>query len=290
MRNISVALDDYLQSPPSPVAVLIKVSRVDGVTMGFTDWDLPITYSGLEYQPNSVTPAAPKTNADLTTDQTDMTFAIDSTYILEEDLDGGRYDYADITIMRVNPNDLTMLHITDIKGTTGQADYGDGQAQLAINSLGQKLNQQIGDVITPLCRVNQLGDSQCKVNMTGFRHSATVATVVDVRTLIFSDSNITGYYDYGMVRFGTIGGGGGLNHDISMEVKTSTSDGHGNMTIVLQEPTKFTVIVGDAVVLEAGCDRNPLTCRSKFNNLVNIHSEPYVPGNDYLATTGRPPS
>jgi uncharacterized phage protein (TIGR02218 family) len=290
MKDISIALDAYMSQSYVAIATLIRIDRTDGITLGFTDWDVPIVYSGLTYVPGlSMSPSTTKTNADMTTDQMDIIGAIDSIYILESDIDGGRFDLATVTRYTINPYDTTIGVMTEITGTVGQIDYGDSMLQVAINSLGQRCNQSIGDVVTPVCRVNQLGDAQCKVSIASFQFARTVTTVVDQRTLIFTDGNATGYYDYGMVRFESISGGGGLNHDLNVEVKTSTA-ASGLMTLVMQERLKFPVAIGDAVILEAGCDRRPITCRNKFSNLVNIHCEPYVPGNDYLLKTGRPPS
>lgn len=288
-RNISTALLDYLTSG-SAIAMLVRVDRTDGVSLGFTSWDDYVIYNSLTYYPTvSLSTSAVKSNSDMTTDQLDVIGAIDSTLITEEDLDAGRYDLAVVTVMRCNPLDMAAGVVTDLYGYMGELTFGEGNVTAAVNSIGVKCNQEFGDVISPTCRVQQLGDFQCKVNLANYQHASTVAVVTSQSVLQFTDAQAAGYYDYGMVRFNSSANGGGLNHNINMEVKSHTIV-NGNASLILQEPMPFTVAVGDAVILEAGCDRRSITCRNKFNNLVNIHSEPYVPGNDTLLLTGRPPS
>lgn len=290
-RTINSSLLAHLSEPVVTLATLILITRLDGVQLAFTSWDVPIVYNTVTYIPAiSMSPSAVKSNADLTTDQMDIIGAIDSDFIHEADIDAGRYDNATVVVARINPYHTSWGVMIDLTGSLQQVGpYGDGTFQVAISSLGMQLTQQFGDIVTPMCRAI-LGDSQCKVNMTGFRHAATVASVsVDNRTLTFVDSQITGYYDFGLVKFNSIGGGGGSNYNLNLQIKTSVQLA-GTTTIVIQEPAPYLVLVGDAVILEAGCDKRPLTCRAKFNNLVNIHADPYVPGNGYLLTTGRPPS
>lgn len=290
MKSMSTAMQTYIAQNTVTLTTLVLIQRVDGVVLAFTSWDVPIFYNSVSYLPAiAMSPSGVKTNADLTSDQMDIIGAIDSVYITEVDIDGGRFDNAKVTIMKVNPNDLTMGQITELTGIIGQINYGENNFQAAVNSLGNTLNQQIGDVVTPTCRVRQLGDFQCKVTIASYQIQTTIASIVDQKTLTFSSTKATGYYDYGMVRFASKASGGGLNYSINAEVKTSTGTGTV-MTVVLQEFLPFLAVVGNAVTLEAGCDRRSITCRNKFNNLVNIHSEPYVPGNNYLLITGRPPT
>jgi len=397
-RNVPANLLAHMQQSSVVIAVLVRIDRTDGVSLGFTGWDTDIVYGGLTYHRTiSMSPSAIKMNQDLTTDQMDIIGAIDSVYLTEEDIKGGRYRLARVTVMRINPFNTGWGVITDLFGYVDSIEYGDGQIKVEIVSLGACLSQQFGDIITPACRVKQLGDSQCKVNIAAYQVSSTVAAVgADNRTLTFTDTKPNGWYDGGMVRFASVVGGGGNNFNINMEVKRSFTNGAsvitlqhsptggtfgltvdvdqgfpivnhtqvaynataafiqsyleaysnigvGNVTVsgsaggpwtvnfvgalsghlveltadgshltggttngtatecqvtntggtsstlYLVQRMPFQVQVGDAAVLEAGCDRRAITCRSKFNNLINFHGEPYVPGNDYLLKTGRPP-
>jgi len=289
-KTINSSLLAYIAGPVVTIAVLVLITRVDGTIMGFTSWDTTINYSGVDYVPAiSMSPSTIKSTSTGTTDQMDIIGAIDSVLITDTDIYAGRYDNASVRVMRINPYQTGWGVIVDLVGTLGTVDYGDGRFQVAINAMSNQLSMMIGDIISPTCRVKQLGDSQCKVTIASYRFAKTVVSVSGGnRVLTFSDAHATGYFDYGMVRFNSYGTGGGLNYLINMEIKTSTQAA-GVTTITLQEPMPYTVSPGDSVVLEAGCDRNATTCRAKFSNLVNFHAEPYVPGNDYLIRTARQP-
>ena len=38
--------------------------------------------------------------------------------------------------------------------------------------------------------------------------------------------------------------------------------------------------VGQTIVVQAGCDHLPTTCKNKFNNLANFNGFPFVPLED----------
>ncbi len=87
----------------------------------------------------------------------------------------------------------------------------------------------------------------------------------------------SGYFDGGLITFTS-----GLNTGLSMEVKNYVPG-----VIVMQLPMPYTVAPGDAYTMHAGCDKSLATCRDRFNNVVNMRAEPYLPGVDKLVQVGR---
>ena len=66
----------------------------------------------------------------------------------------------------------------------------------------------------------------------------------------------------------------GLNSGLKMEVKISTDAG----VITLVQDMPFTVNMGDAYTIKAGCFKALIAdCRTKFDNTVNFRGEPYIP-------------
>lgn len=57
--------------------------------------------------------------------------------------------------------------------------------------------------------------------------------------------------------------------------------------LVMHEPFPFPVSPGDTFTAIVGCDRMPSTCTIKFDNIINIRCEPFVPGVDKIIQTGR---
>jgi uncharacterized phage protein (TIGR02218 family) len=54
--------------------------------------------------------------------------------------------------------------------------------------------------------------------------------------------------------------------------------------IELWNPLAAEVAPGDALRIEAGCDKRRETCQVKFDNLRNFHGFPDIPGDDWVIT------
>jgi uncharacterized phage protein (TIGR02218 family) len=46
--------------------------------------------------------------------------------------------------------------------------------------------------------------------------------------------------------------------------------------------------VEDTFVVTAGCDKRFATCRERFDNVVNFHGFPHIPGNDFVISYAVP--
>lgn len=87
----------------------------------------------------------------------------------------------------------------------------------------------------------------------------------------------SGYFDFGIVAWTT-----GENTGLTMEVKSYVS---GQVTLAL--PMPYPIAVLDEFTIVAGCDKSFVTCRDRFDNVVNFRGEPYVPGIDKIVQVGR---
>lgn len=413
MRSISTTLQGYLNSSAVVLATICSITRTDGVFIGLTSWPDPITYLGQHYTPTTgLNPTSLKQSAGGSVDHLEVQGFIASDAITDVDLEGGRYDYCEIALMFLNPLDLSAGHGILMRGNLGQVTINEADYSTEIRSLTQRLGQEYGPQTSPRCRVLQLGDAQCKVDMTTRRHNSTVSLFGADPMLVYCQSSLaTGSFSYGKITFQS-----GLNMGLSREIKThinqgsagaatvatntpvaqnscssviladagvgdynSTVDSNGdsvpgswviidpsahvyatstpppsaytatvrsgcNVTIPYDDPVDyaaticmdnaplgngytayyftrktgkgyrgtfslvaantlggntgllvltqefpFMIGIGDLVLLEEGCDRTPQRCRGGFNNLINIHCEPYLPGNDAYMQTGRPP-
>lgn len=85
------------------------------------------------------------------------------------------------------------------------------------------------------------------------------------------------YYDGGLLRFTT-----GDNAGIAREIKWANMDSGGEVDISLYLRMPFNINVGDTATLWPGCDKKVVTCKTRFNNIVNFQGFPYVPGDNYL--------
>jgi hypothetical protein len=87
----------------------------------------------------------------------------------------------------------------------------------------------------------------------------------------------SGYFDNGVITFTS-----GLNAGLSMEVQSYVP---GQWTLEL--PMPYLPSIGDTYSMHAGCDYSLETCRDRFNNILNMRAEPYVPGVDKLVQIGK---
>ncbi len=284
-RAIGSTLLAHIQGDLTTLATCVKLTRRDGLVLGFTSADQNLTFGGFEYKSvDGLDGSALQSRAGTGVDNLEVAGILDDDRISEADLLAGRYDGAEVVFQRVNWADLSMGAITLFTGRFGEITLREGQFQVELRSLTQLLKQTVGDVTSPTCRIRRLGDAQCKLAMSGYRFVRTVSAVVSATTLRFAgDSQASGFYDYGLVTFTT-----GLNVGIAREVKTHTSvSSLANLDLRAAFP--FTVSTGDQATLEAGCDRRFATCRDKFSNGINFHGEPFLPGNDLVFQIARPP-
>ena len=85
-------------------------------------------------------------------------------------------------------------------------------------------------------------------------------------------------FNYGVLLWLT-----GANAGYEMEVKDWVLATH---TITLFEKMPFVVAIGDTFAVTMGCDRRLATCKARFDNVVNMRAEPYLPGTDEVLKYG----
>lgn len=261
----------------------MKVVRSDGLTLGFTDHDLPIEVGGLAYQPADAGQlSAIEQNVGVGVDNLEAEVLLAAGRVAEADVLAGLYHAAKVEIRLANWADPSMGAALLFTGWIAEASLSDGTARFGLRSLASALRQERGDLVQPQCRVARLGDAQCGVNLATFTFSATVLSVADTFHLVASDSQVSGVFDQG-----TLGLTSGANAGLRREIKTHTlSGGHASLALARKFP--WPVSAGDSCLLVAGCDRRLATCRDKFANVLNFRGEPYLPGTSVITRTGRP--
>jgi hypothetical protein len=302
MKTISSQLAAHLGQDNTTTAMLWKLKRQDGVILGFTDHDQPITFNdGTEGSPvgtlavtylpyDGATASATETGSDMSSSSQELVGYLDSAAITESDIFANKYDYTTIEIRLVNWNDLTMGALLWKKGTLGEVKMKNGQFTAEIRGLEFYLNTNIGDTYGAMCRAD-LGDSKCTFNVAAAAQTGVVVSVSDLRTFVPAAYPLTSpanplvqaingsttpapskWFNEGVITWLT-----GLNAGYKMEC----GDFDGT-NIVLFENMPYTIQAGDTFTIEPGCDHSVNTCNSKFNNLVNFRGEPFIPGNQQI--------
>lgn len=282
MKTIPSALKTHYASGSTTLAFLWKVTRLDGTIFGFTNHDDAISFGGVTYAPSSAFDgSAVSTKAELNVDNLELIGLLDSEGITAVDVEAGLWDGAAIELRRVNWADLSMGSEILRVGELGQVSRKQGQYVAEMRGLMQKLQNNIGRVVNPSCDA-QLGDSRCKVDLSGsptYQASAIVLSIVGSTMITAALSQADGWFSYGWLEFTS-----GQNTGVGREVRSHTAGSPATVVTIL--PFPFPIGLGDAFTITAGCDKQKSTCINKFHNLLNFRGFSFVPGQTKIMKVG----
>lgn len=277
MRALSPEQREALAEPATMLATCWRITRTDGVIVRMVDFDVQVVVEGQTYAPNGSTERTAVTLSDgLSPDNLDIRGVLSSTLITEDDLDLGRYDYASVEIFIAFAN-IDLPPIPLAAGRFGEIQIDNGAYTAELNGLTHALQTTIGELTTPTCRAN-FADSRCQASLATWRHTYTLASVGDARTLTLTGPSLlpAGTYKNGLVEIMD-----GPADGLSMEVKS-----HSGLGLTLYLPLAILPEAGDTVRVTAGCDKTRGTCRDVFANVINFQGEPDIPGVDALLAPG----
>ncbi len=276
-KHLPTGLQAHLDGGTTTLAWCWRLTRADGQVFGFTDHDLPLTFDGTTYQPESgFTASEIRAGSDLSVDAQDAEGVLTSATITETDILDGRWDNAEVEIWRVNWQG-TSQRVLMRRGAIGQVRRGRVQFVAEMRSLAHVLNQTIGRTFQATCDA-ALGDVRCGVNLNdpAFKGSGTVVTVTGDRSFIVS--GLSAFAD-GWFALGTLTWTAGANAERKAEV-LSHAVSATDVTITLLEAPVRAIAAGDTFEITAGCDKAFETCKGKFGNAVNFRGFPHIPGQD----------
>lgn len=270
MKSSSPALAAHLAGEVTTLATCWRLERADGWVRGFTDHDRELVVDGLTYVASTgFLPSAIKTASDLSVDNLDVDGFLDDAALRAEDLIAGLFDGARIEVFIVNWADLGQGRLLLRKGFLGEIKRADQRFSAEIRGLSNRLQQTAGKLYSRLCRVD-LGSSECGVALGPRTDTYAVTQVIAADTVRIVTARATGFFTFGKATFTTGANAGAVNEVLL----------HDGQTIRLFVPMPRPIVVGDQIVLVAGCDKTPETCNAKFANILNFRGEPHIPGND----------
>jgi uncharacterized phage protein (TIGR02218 family) len=273
------ALNLHLQTGATTVARAWSITRRDGLQLGFTDHDLPLTFDGLSFLPETgMTARALTQSSGLAVDNSEALGVLSDARISEADINAGLYDGAEVTTWLVNWQDVAARKIL-FKGHLGEIRRSGIGFEAELRGLTEALNQPQGRVFQSQCAA-VLGHAACGVDLTDpvFISQRAIEVITDRQRLQWS--NFSGY-DMGWFTAGRLQVLDGAGKSLSAWIKADYEQA-GVRVIDLWEPLRAEVQVGDQVLLQAGCDKTSATCAGKFKNIVNFQGFPFIPGEDWL--------
>ena len=279
MRTLPQGLKDALASGATTLCRCWRLTRRDGVVMGFTDHDRPVSFDGVSYEPGSgFSGEAIESAMGLGVDSHAVQGALSSSAITDEDVERGLYDGAEVELWLVDWQEpANRLLLT--RGSIGEIRRRSGVFEAEVVGLAEKLNQPYGRAYLPTCD-RRLGDAKCGVDLTSPLYNAggTVTALLDPQRFTVSglDAFSRGWFDNGRFVWSSGANAGGEAH-----VKTHLTPSTG-ATIELWLSPPLPVAVGDMFEITAGCDKTFATCKEKFDNILNFRGFPHMPGDDWV--------
>lgn len=283
-----MSLDDFhahLATGLTHVCLCWAIERADGATLGFTDHDRDLVFEGITFAADSgMTARALSSTTGLSVDNTEAVGVLTAARITEADIAAGRYDGAAVTIWQVRWDDVSARKVR-FRGSIGEMTRNGAAFQADLRGLAEQLNQPQGRSYLTTCSA-VLGDATCRVDVTSdaqFVAEVEVDRTTDGQTF---DLATLVPYNQGWFENGVIEGLSGAAKGLSTTIKRDHLAG-GRRGVLLWQPFRVPVAIGDRFRLVAGCDKRAPTCREKFANLINFQGFPHIPGDDWLLAVPR---
>ena len=277
MKTLDSNFQTALTSETTTLAWCWLIQRQDGINLGFTSFDLPLSIDGVTYSAaTGFTPSAWATSEGLAqNDNQNLKSIISSDAISEEDLLAGKYNYASITCFIVDVTNLPtslienppkFLHL--YSGILGKIKKSDRHFEIEVRGLDHKLENKLGELTSKFCRY-QLGEFGCQLDLTPYTYTQAITGVSNQYTFTIDGVIPDGSLDRGQLTFIS-----GLNAGSSADIAYYSSN-----QIVLFQPMPYQIQVGDLMTVIQGCAKTLLAC-AKYNNVINFGGEPHVPLTD----------
>ena len=277
MKSLSPALQAHLDDGTTTLCWCWRISRSDGVTLGFTDHDLMLAFDGTDFEPESGFAASEvRSGSDLSVDAQDAEGVLSSDRITETDIIDGRWDNAAVELWRVNWAD-TSQRVLLRRGAVGHIRRGRMAFVAEVRSLAHVLGQTVGRTFQASCDA-ALGDSRCGIDLENAAYKSSGVVTDLLRDRAFLASGLSGFAA-GWFTSGTLTWTTGASVGRITEVLGhGLTDAIASLTL-LEAPVR-SIAEGDSFIARAGCDKRIATCGAKFANTVNFRGFPNIPGQD----------
>ena len=273
MRALPAELEAHLKSGATTVCRCWRLTRTDGVVLGFTDHDRALSFGGVTFSAmEGLESSGDVTKAGFGVGGFEIAGAFSSAALEVADLQSGRYDGATVTLWLVNWADVSQRTVLR-EGTLGEVSRADGAFRAEVRGPMQALETVRGRVVTIACDAD-LGDERCKVALAALARTATVAAVDGERLLVSGISNRPAGWFAGGIAVVASGDETGARRVV---VRHTVEE--AGVVITLREVV-LGLAEGDTLTLTPGCDKRFQTCHEKFGNALNYQGFPYLPGND----------
>jgi uncharacterized phage protein (TIGR02218 family) len=286
MKTLPDGMQAHLDSGATTLAWCWRLTRTDGLALGFTDHDRDLAFDGTDFEAGSgFTGSEIKQSLGLSVDNLDVSGALNSQRLNETDLAGGLFDDARVEIWRVNWT-ATGQRVLVTAGSVGEVKRAEGAFTAELRSLAHYLAQEKGRTYQYACDA-ALGDDRCGVDLSDPAFLGTGTVTLAESAYLFRASGL-GAFAADWFAGGLVTWTSGVNANRAMEVKRHALLAGGEAEIELWRSMASPIAPGDAFTITAGCDKTFTTCKAKFANGVNFRGFPQIPGNAYVMSYPAP--
>ena len=277
----AAALQAHLETCATTVCRAWAVTRSDGVVLGFTDHDGPLSFEGITFSASSgMTARALEQTTGLAVDNSEAVGILSDPAIRETDIKAGRFDGAAVRAWSVNWANVEERRLI-FRGSLGEIERQGQAFRAELRGLAEALNQAGGRVYQRSCGA-VLGDAACGVDVTdpSYWLEAEVLSIErgTLLRLASQSGHVDGWFLRGPVEVLT-GAGAGDRGLIKRDAQVAEV-----RTVEVWDVLSAGLAPGDRVRLVAGCDKRGETCRIKFSNYNNFQGFPDIPGEDWLVS------
>jgi uncharacterized phage protein (TIGR02218 family) len=165
MKSVSSAFDGYLADSSATLNACLKLTATDGTVLGFTNYTRDIEFEGTVFSAvDGTTPTAIQSTSHLSVDNLDVEVRRSIDAVTGPDLLRGKWDFADVRLFLVNPNDLSAGKLRLRRGRVGRVSLGRQKLTTEVRGLMEAFTKQTLDLYQPACRID-VGDDECGVKM-----------------------------------------------------------------------------------------------------------------------------
>ncbi len=280
MRPLDPDLQARLDGGATTLCRCWRITRADGVALGFTDHDEAVAFDGVAHEAAAgLDGAAVESATGLAADETAIMGALTSDRVSEEDVAAGRFDGAEVRLWLVDWREPRLRHLL-FRGEIGRIERRAGAFTAEVLGVAAALNRPMGRACLASCDA-AFGDGRCGVDATApaYAAEAEVAGLVGDRDVLadglegFSD----GWFSLGRARWLT-GANAGL------EAALRAHDAGAPARLAFWAAPAAAPRAGDRLRVVAGCDKRFETCRDRFANALNFRGFPHIPGEDWVAS------
>lgn len=276
MRRLSDDMVAALGGAATTLCHCWRLMRRDGVVLGFTDHDCDLAFAGATFRATTGLDAAQaEAAAGFAIGGGEVRGAFADEALRDADLDSGVYDGASVEIWLVDWTDVERRVLMDV-AAIGEVRRTEFSFVAELRSLAHRFDEEQGRQFQRNCAAD-LGDARCRIDIGGplYETGATIVATEQYGAVVVA---LDSFFEGGFFTDGSILSSNGQRHAIKLHEAAADGD-----RIVLWTPPRSPFATGARVILHAGCDKSPETCREKFDNILNFRGFPHMPGNDVVA-------